>query len=158
MRVAIGADKAGSQLKDCVTKALRRLNCEVIDYGYHQHSEQKAHYSASYASSVSLGILDGIADRGVLICGTGVGISIAANKFRGIRAVACSDPITARPAREENGVQVVAFGASIIDCSTANRIVAAFINAEFKGALDAKYVMRFEMISAIEDGGLGSER
>jgi len=92
------------------------------------------------------------ADRGVLICGTGIGISISANKVRGIRAAVCSEPFTARHTREHNGSQIIAFGAFVVAPEMAFAITDAFLGAEFKGGI---YTERFNLIKRIEDEEYG---
>lgn len=87
----------------------------------------------------------------MLICGTGIGISISANKVRGIRAAVCSEPFTARHTRENNGSQIIAFGAFVVGPEMAKAIVDAFLGTEFKGLVDQEFNDRFNKIAAIED-------
>ena len=138
MKVAIGCDASGHTLKEQVAQHLRESDYEVLDVGWDGQGE--AEYSASYAKQVARLIRAGDADRGVLICGTGIGISISANKVRGIRAAVCSEPFTARHTREHNGSQIIAFG--------------AFLGSEFKGGI---YTDRFNIIKGIEDEEYGPE-
>ncbi|MFP5416237.1 MAG: ribose 5-phosphate isomerase B [Actinomycetes bacterium] len=146
MRIAIGSDSSGHQLKDAVAGHLRDAGHEVVDVGWDGSGE--AEYSAHYAKQVAHLIRDQDADRGVLICGTGIGISISANKVRGIRAAVCSEPFTARHTREHNGSQIIAFGAFVVAPEMAFAITDAFLGAEFKGGI---FQDRFDIISGIED-------
>ena len=100
-------------------------------------------------------ITEGQAERGVLICGTGVGISLAANKVPGIRAAVCSEPLTARLARQHNNAQIIAFGARIVGPDTAKSIVDAFLEAEFLGGRHAR---RVDQIEKIEKSGAGLQQ
>lgn len=155
MRIAIGADGAGAALKGIVIEHLQAQGHEVVDYGYLKTEGPRAQYSATYAQAVSYAIRAGRAERGVLICGTGVGISISANKVRGIRAAVCSEPFTARHTREHNGSQIIAFGSFVVGPQMALAIVDAFLGATFKGETDPAYVERFEKIARIEQAELG---
>lgn len=146
MRIGIGSDRAGSQLKGVVSEHLAAVGHQVVDFG--PLADEQPLYSAHYARRVAHAVRDGEVERGVLICGTGVGISIAANKVRGIRAGVCSEPFTARHTRENNGSQIIAFGAFVVGPELAKEIVDAFLAAEFKGGV---YVDRFNQIAAIED-------
>ena len=151
MKIAIGSDASGLELKRTVIQHLKETGHEVVDHGYVPETEDTAQYSATYANKVAHSILDGTAERGVLICGTGIGISISANKVRGIRAAVCSEPFTARHTRENNGSQIIAFGAFVVGPDMAKSIVDEFLGATFKGETDAEYVERFQKIAAIED-------
>ena len=146
MKVAIGCDSSGHALKDKVVAHLQESGHEVVDVGWDGTGE--AEYSAHYAKQVAHLIRDEEVDRGVLICGTGIGISISANKVRGIRAAVCSEPFTARHTREHNGSQIIAFGAFVVAPELAFAITDAFLGAEFKGGI---YTDRFNIIKGIED-------
>ncbi|OYN89913.1 ribose 5-phosphate isomerase B [Parenemella sanctibonifatiensis] len=151
MKIAIGSDASGLELKRSVIQHLRDSGHEVLDHGYVPEEESTAEYSSVYARKVAQSILDGESERGVLICGTGIGISISANKVRGIRAAVCSEPFTARHTRENNGSQIIAFGAFVVGPDMGNAIVDAFLGATFKGETEQMYVERFQKIAAIED-------
>lgn len=151
MRVAIGSDGSGLELKNLVARYLRETGHDVVDHGPLPAEEPE--YSAHYARKVAHAIRDGEADRGVLICGTGIGISISANKVRGIRAAVCSEPFTAQHTREHNGSQIIAFGAFVVGPEMAKAIVDAFLGAEFKGGI---FQDRFELIARIEDEELAA--
>lgn len=150
MKVAIGCDSSGHALKEQVVAHLREAGHDVTDVGWDGDGE--AEYSATYARKVAHLVRDQGADRGVLICGTGIGISISANKVRGIRAAVCSEPFTARHTREHNGSQIIAFGAFVVAPEMAFAITDAFLGAEFKGGI---YTERFNLIKRIEDEEYG---
>ncbi len=145
MKIAIGSDSSGRDLKGVVAAHLREAGHQVVDVGWDGAGE--AEYSAHYARQVAHLIREGDAERGVLICGTGIGISISANKVRGIRAAVCSEPFTARHTREHNGTQIIAFGAFVVAPPMALAITDAFLGAEFKGGI---YTDRFNLIAALE--------
>lgn len=149
MKVGIGSDGSGFGLKKVVEDHLIEQGYEVVDYG--PGDGETPEYSATYARRVAHAIRDGEIDRGVLICGTGIGISISANKVRGIRAAVCSEPFTARHTRENNGSQIIAFGAFVVGPEMAKAICDAFLGATFKGETDDEYNQRFAKIAAIED-------
>ncbi|HRL48294.1 MAG TPA: ribose 5-phosphate isomerase B [Propioniciclava sp.] len=153
MKIAIGSDSSGAELKDIVVAHLVEAGHEVTDVGWDGTGE--AEYSAHYARQVAHLIRDEEAERGVLICGTGIGISISANKVRGIRAAVCSEPFTARHTREHNGSQIIAFGAFVVGPQMACAITDAFLGAEFKGGI---FTERFNLIAALEDEELAAAR
>ena len=150
MKVAIGCDSSGHELKTKVVAHLEESGHEVVDVGWDGAGE--AEYSAHYARQVAHLIRDKGVDRGVLICGTGIGISISANTVRGIRAAVCSEPFTARHTREHNGTQIIAFGAFVVAPEMAFAITDAFLGAEFKGGI---FTDRFNIIKEIEDEEYG---
>ena len=154
MRIGIGSDGSGHGLKNVVAEHLRSQGHQVVDFGYDEAIEDQAQYSATYAARVAHAIRDQEVDRGVLICGTGIGISISANKVRGIRAAVCSEPFTAAHTRENNGSQIIAFGSFVVAQEMAKAIVDAFMAATFKGETDPEFVSRFNKIAAIEDAEL----
>lgn len=155
MKIGIGSDASGLLLKREVVQHLLDSGHKVVDYGYQPEHEPSAQYSATYARKVALGIVEGAIDRGVLICGTGIGISISANKIRGIRAAVCSEPFTARHTRENNGSQIISFGSFVVAPEMAKSIVDAFMQARFKGETESLYVERFEKIAEIENEQYG---
>lgn len=146
MRIGIGSDGSGLELKNLVAQYLRECGYDVVDYG--PGPQEEPQYSAHYARKVAHAIREETVDRGVLICGTGIGISISANKVRGIRAAVCSEPFTARHTREHNGSQIIAFGAFVVGPEMAKAIVDAFLGSEFKGGI---FQERFELIAEIEN-------
>lgn len=145
LKVAIGSDHAGFALKENVRKYLAEKGCEVEDCGV--HSEQPADYP-DYAEKVAVRVAGREAGCGVLICGTGLGVAIAANKVHGIRAATCNNTLLARFAREHNNANVLAMGGRIIDAAEARKIVDTWLAAEFAGGRHAR---RVEKITAIEE-------
>lgn len=144
MKIAIGNDHAAVEMKHEIVRFLRELGHEATNMG--TDSQESCDYPV-FGEKVAMAVVAGEADCGIVICGTGAGISIAANKVRGIRAVACSDPVTARLAREHNDANVLAFGARIVGVETAKAIVAAWLSAEYQGGRHAR---RVGMIGEIE--------
>jgi ribose 5-phosphate isomerase B len=147
MRVAIGADHAGFPLKEDVAKALRKLGQDVLDLGAHR-AEPSDDYP-DFARAVGQAIIDGQADRGVLICGSGVGVSVAANKMPGIRAAVCHDTYSAHQGVEHDNMNVLVLGSRIIGTELAHELVRAFLGAQFTG--EERHVRRLAKVKAIED-------
>ncbi len=146
MRIAIGNDHVAVDMKNHIKKHLEEKGFEVINFG--TDSTERCDYPI-YGKKVAEAVASGECDFGVLICGTGVGISLAANKVEGIRAVVCSEPYSAKLSRQHNNTNIVAFGARVIGIATAEMIVDEFFAAEFEGGRHQK---RVEMIGAIERG------
>ena len=144
MKIAIGNDHAATDLKNEIMEYLTQKGYEVINFG--TDTKESCHYPI-YGEKVARAVAAGEADCGVLICGTGVGISIAANKVKGIRAAVCSEPVTARLVKEHNNANIIAFGARIVGAETARAIVDAYLSAEFAGG---RHQSRIDMISALE--------
>lgn len=147
MRIAIGSDHAGFSLKQEVMDFLKELGHQVYDAG--TYSSESADYP-DFAERVGRMVAGGEADAGILICGTGVGMSIAANKVKGVRAAACYDPFTARMAREHNDANILCLGAWVIGKGIAFEIVRTFLNTEFSGA--ERHRRRISKILALEEG------
>lgn len=145
MRIGIGSDHAAFSMKEEIRAYLEAQGHEVRDYG--TYSEERCDYPV-YGERVAMAVKNGEVERGVLICGTGVGISLAANKVKGIRAAVCSEPYTAQMAVRHNNAQIVAFGARVIGIDTAKMITDAFLEAVFEGGRHAR---RVDMISAMEE-------
>ena len=145
MKIAIGNDHAAVELKNEIKAYLESLGHEVMNCG--TDTSDSCDYPL-YGEKVGGVVASGEADCGVLICGTGVGISIAANKVKGVRAAVCSDVTTAHLVKEHNNANIIAFGARIVGVETAKEIVKAYIDASFLGGRREK---REEMISAIEE-------
>ncbi len=143
-RIAIGSDHIGYPLKEEIKKYLDELGYAYQDFG--THSSERTDYPL-FARDVTSAISSGLADLGILICGTGVGMSITANKVRGIRAVVCSEPYSAMLSRQHNNTNVLALGARVIGLELARMIVKAWLDAEFEGG---RHGNRLEMISQIE--------
>ena len=146
MKIAIGNDHVALEMKKQITEHLEAKGFEVVNFG--TDSEERTDYPI-YGYRVAKAVQSGECDFGVLICGTGVGISLAANKVKGVRAVVCSEPYTAKLSRQHNDTRIVAFGARVIGIATAEMIVDEFLSAEYEGGRHAK---RVEMLSKIEDG------
>lgn len=143
-RIAFGCDHVGFILKDDIVAHLRQRGIDVVDKG--AWSTERTDYPR-YASAVAESVAAGEVDGGILICGTGVGISIAANKHPGIRAVVCSEPYSAQLSRQHNNTNILAFGARVIGLELAKMIVDAWLDAEFEGG---RHQGRVDAIGAIE--------
>jgi ribose 5-phosphate isomerase B len=146
VKIAIGSDHIGYGLKLHIIDYIRLKNIVITDFG--THNEERTDYPI-YAKKVAEAVVSGEYDAGILVCGTGVGISIAANKVDGIRCVVCSEAYSAKLAREHNNANVLAFGSRVIGTSTAEAIVDAFLTAEYEGGRHQK---RIDMITKIERG------
>ncbi len=145
MKIAIGNDHAAVDLKQEIKAYLEEKGHQVVDLGV--NSTESCNYP-EYGEAVGRAVVAGEVDCGVLICGTGVGISIAANKVRGVRAAVCSEPVTARLVKEHNNANIIAFGARIVGSETAKAIVDAYLGAEFLGG---RHQTRIDMIHEIEE-------
>ncbi|RKA98614.1 ribose 5-phosphate isomerase B [Listeria monocytogenes] len=145
MKIAIGNDHVGIELKPVIVAYLQDLGHEVDDFG--AYSNERTDYP-EYGKKVAESVAAGKSDLGILICGSGVGISIAANKVNGIRAVVCSEPYSAKLSREHNNTNILAFGSRVVGAELAKMIVQNWLDAEFEGGRHAK---RVEMIARIED-------
>ena len=145
MRIACGFDHAGFPLKDHVLGILREEGHQVLDLG--TDSTDPVDYP-DYAEKVGDAVRAGEADRGVLVCGSGAGVSVAACKMEGIRAVTAHDTYTAHQSVEHDAVNVLCFGARVIGPELAADILRAYIRAEFTG--EERHVRRLEKIDAIE--------
>lgn len=148
MRIAIGSDHVGLGLKLYIAAYLRSKGHDVTDYG--ATGEERTDYPL-YGYAVGQAVVSGSFDLGVLICGTGVGICIAANKVKGIRAAVCSEPYSARLSRQHNDANIVAFGSRVVGQAIAEMIVDEFISARFEGG---RHQRRVDMISNIESEGV----
>ena len=144
MKLAIGSDHVGFELKPLIIDYLEDLGHEVTDFG--PFSTERTDYPI-YGKKVAEEVAAGHFDGGVLICGTGVGISISANKVRGIRAVVCSEPYSAKLSKEHNNTNIVAFGSRVVGSELAKMIVKEWLEAIYEGGRHAK---RIEMITELE--------
>jgi ribose 5-phosphate isomerase B len=144
MRIAIGADHAGFTLKNDLRDALRADGHEVADFG--TDSTTSTDYP-EYALKVAKQVASGEADRGVLVCATGIGMSIAANKVHGIRAALGTNPEEVRLVRAHNNANVLTFGEKFIDAPTAENLTKIFLEAPFEGG---RHQRRVEKIAALE--------
>jgi len=146
MRVALGSDHGGYELKEVILKHLEAQGLKVQNLG--TYSSDSVDYP-KYGFAVGNAIIKGEADLGIVICGTGQGISMAANKIKGIRAAVCSDTFSARMAREHNNANVLSLGARVIGDGLALDIVDIFLKSEFLGG---RHALRVNLISDIERG------
>lgn len=144
MKIAIGNDHVALEMKKHIVEYLEKMGHEVINFG--TDSDERCDYPI-YGKKVAEAVASGQVDCGVLICGTGVGISLAANKVPGIRAAVCSEPYTARLAKQHNNANIIAFGARVIGEATAEMIVEEYLKAEYEGGRHQK---RLDMIAEIE--------
>ncbi|MEI3339022.1 MAG: ribose 5-phosphate isomerase B [Eubacterium sp.] len=145
MKIVIGNDHAAVEMKMEVMNYLTELGHEVINIGT---DEAKSCNYPEYGEKAGRMVASGEADCGVLICGTGVGISIAANKVKGVRAAVCSEPVTARLVKQHNNANIIAFGARIVGIETAKAILDAWLGAEFQGG---RHQTRIDLIHKIEE-------
>jgi RpiB/LacA/LacB family sugar-phosphate isomerase len=145
MRIAIGSDHAGFALKESLTAYLRQLGHQVVDIG--THSTEAVDYP-DYAEALGRALLDGLAERGVLICGSGVGASVAANKLPGIRAGLCHDTYSAHQGVEHDEMNVLVLGGRVIGPELARELVTAYLGAMFTG--EERHRRRLEKIYALE--------
>lgn len=144
MKIAIGNDHAATALKFEIMEYVKGLGHEVINFG--TDTNDSCDYPL-FGEKVGRAVVAGEADCGILICGTGVGISIAANKVNGVRAAVCSDSTTARLVKEHNNANILAFGARIVGSELAKDMVKAYLEAEFLGD---RHQRRVDMFAEIE--------
>ena len=145
MRIVMGADHAGFELKQTLAEYLRQRGHEVIDKG--TDSKNPVDYP-DFAEAVSQGLLAGQAERGVLICGSGVGASVSANKLPGIRAGLCHNTYSARQGVEHDDMNILVLGARVIGVEIARELVDHFLAAQFNG--EERHRRRVEKIKALE--------
>lgn len=145
MKIGFGSDHAAVELKNCLLEHLKERGFDCVDFGA-ASSQDKVDYPVP-GRMVAEAIKRGEIDRGVLVCGTGVGISLAANKVPGIRAGVCSEPYTAKMIAEHNDCQIVAMGARVVGTELGKMICDTFIDATFQGGRHAR---RVGLISQIE--------
>lgn len=143
-RVALGADHAGYKVKERIKEFLQKAHYEVIDFG--THSEESVDYP-DYSVPAGRAVAAAEADRAILVCGTGIGTAMAANKIPGIRAANCNDTYTARMAAEHNDANVLTVGARVVDADHAVAIVKEWLSARFQGG---RHQRRLEKIAQIE--------
>lgn len=146
MKIAVGTDHAGYPFKEIVVNVIREQGHEAIDLG--THSQDPVDYP-DYAEKVGRSIQAGEAERGILLCGSGVGAAIAANKMKGIRAGVCHDTYSAHQSVEHDDANVLALGARVIGPEVAMEVVSAFLRAAFTG--EDRHVRRVGKITALED-------
>lgn len=146
MKIAIGNDHTAVAMKNHIVNYLENKGYELVNFG--TDTEDRVDYPV-YGKKVADAVASGECALGILICGTGIGISLAANKVKGIRAAVCSEAYSAELTRRHNNSNIIAFGARVVGTATAETIVDAFLNAEFEGD---RHAARVDMISAIEEG------
>ncbi len=146
MRIALGADHAGFILKEQIAAYLRNAGHDVLDFG--THSQNSVDYPDS-ARAVGDALQKGEAERGILICGSGVGSNIAANKLRGIRAAVCHDTYSAHQGVEHNDINVLCLGSRVIGPELALELVRAFLSARFSG--EERFLRRLAKVNEIEN-------
>lgn len=145
MIIALGCDHGGFEHKNAIAEHLKERGFEVVDHGIYEN------VSVDYpdiAAKLCNGILDRKADLGILVCGTGIGMSLAANKFKGIRAAVCSDHFSAKYTRLHNNSNVLCLGGRVIGIGTALELVDLFVDTEFEGGRHQK---RIDKITEIEN-------
>lgn len=147
MKLAIGCDHVALDLKKEIIEYVESLGHEIEDLG--PFTDERTDYPI-YGQKVAKAVANKEYDRGILICGTGVGISIAANKVKGIRAVCCSEPYSAKLSREHNDSNILAFGARVIGSELAKMIVKEWLDAEYEGG---RHQRRIDMLAEIEEKG-----
>ncbi|HEY6880022.1 MAG TPA: ribose 5-phosphate isomerase B [Polyangiales bacterium] len=140
--LAIGSDHAGLELKQVLMRELAQQGYQLRDFG--TDSAASCDYP-DFAHALARAIEQGEHARGILVCGTGVGMSIAVNRHRGVRAVVCSEPFSARASRQHNDANVLCLGARVIGVGTALEIVDAFLRSEFEGGRHAGRVAKIEL-------------
>jgi ribose 5-phosphate isomerase B len=143
-RIAIGSDHGGVELKDHLAAYLRERGLEVMDLG--TNGADSVDYP-DFGEQVALAVVNGTVDGGIIVCGTGIGISIAANKIPGIRAALVTDPFMARMAREHNDANILALGGRVLDADSARQCVAAWLDATFEGG---RHQLRLDKIAELE--------
>ena len=146
MKVGFGSDHAGIELKLQLMEHLKERGYECVDYGNYDPNDRGDDYPTP-GRKVAEAVHDGEVEKGVLVCGTGVGISLAANKVPGIRACVCSEPYSAMRSVQHNNANIISMGARVVGRDLAFMIVDAFFDAEFEGGRHAR---RVDMITQIE--------
>ncbi|HEU4796086.1 MAG TPA: ribose 5-phosphate isomerase B, partial [Pyrinomonadaceae bacterium] len=146
MKIAVGADHAGSPLNERVIEELRQAGHELIDFGTHDGSIPDDY--PDYAKLVGEAVQTNAAEIGILVCGSGVGAAVAANKLRGVRAALCGDTYSAHQSREHDDCNVLCLGARVTGAELALEIVRSFVAAKFTG--EERHRRRLEKIKALE--------
>ncbi len=146
MKLVVGSDHAGFQLKNGMASLLKSLGHNVLDVG--AYDEKPSDYP-DFAEAVGRAVLDGRAERGVLICGSGVGASVAANKLVGIRAGMCHDTYSAHQGVEHDNMNVLVLGSRVVGVKLAEDLVKAFLGAQFSG--EERHMRRLAKVKALED-------
>jgi ribose 5-phosphate isomerase B len=147
VRIAVGADHAGVPLNEIAIKELQRIGIEVVDKGTHDPTQPDDY--PDYALAVAEEVSSGRCDRGVLVCGSGVGVSVAANKIKGIRAALCHDTYSAHQGVEHDDMNVLCIGARVVGPELMLELLRAFVNARFTG--EERHVRRLKKVLALEN-------
>jgi ribose 5-phosphate isomerase B len=147
MKIALGSDHGGFALKQDVIKYLESKGIEYKDFG--TYSTESCDYPV-FGEAAARAVASGEYDRGIVVCTTGIGISIAANKVKGIRCALCSEPLSAEMSRRHNNANMLAMGGGLINKNMAERIVEVFLGTEFEGG---RHQRRIDIISKIEEKG-----
>jgi len=145
MKLAIASDHGGFHLKKSILQLLSSRKIEYVDLGV--ASEDSVDYP-DYAAQVAQQVTSGKADAGILVCGTGIGMAITANKFKGVRAAVVTDPFTAQMSKEHNNANVIAIGGRVLDEAKASATVQAWLDAQFQAG---RHERRLEKIAEIEN-------
>ena len=153
MHIAIGADHAGFEMKEDLAALLRELGHGVLDLGAHKPDPSDDY--PDFAEAVGKAVAGGRAERAVLICGSGVGASVAVNKIPGIRAAVCHDAYSAHQGVEHDNMNVLVLGSRIIGSELARELVRAYLGAQFSG--DERHRRRLAKVDAIENRHLASK-
>ena len=149
MKIAVACDHGGFPLKQELVKLIEQLGHETVDLGAHQYDKDDDY--PDFARYLGQAIQHGQAERGVLLCGSGVGASIAANKLKGVRAAVCHDAYSAHQGVEHDSMNVLCLGARIVGDELAKDLVREFLDAKFTGA--ARHMRRLEKVNGMEAGG-----
>ena len=144
MKIAIGNDHVGIELKAALMEVLKERNIEVVDCG--AYDTQRSDYPV-YGAKVGRLVAQGEVDGGILICGTGIGISLAANKIHGVRAAVCSEPYSAMLSKQHNNSNIIAMGSRVVGPELAKMILTSWLDATFEGGRHQK---RVDLITELE--------
>jgi ribose 5-phosphate isomerase B len=150
VKIALGADHAGFELKQEIAAFLEQRSFDVVDVGAHGFDALDDY--PDFAKLVADSVADGTVERGVLVCGSGVGASIAANKVRGVRAAMCHDTYSAHQGVEHDDMNVLCVGARIVGVELVRELIISFLGATFTG--EERHVRRLRKMQAIESAGL----
>lgn len=145
MIIGIGNDHVAVEYKNIITTYLKNKGYNIVDFG--TNTTERFNYPAS-GEAVANAVANGDVDKGILICGTGIGISIAANKVNGIRCVVCSEPYSAKLSKEHNDTNVLAFGARVIGIEMAKMIIDVWLESKYEGD---RHQIRLDMLTEIEN-------
>lgn len=148
MKLGLASDHGGFQLKEALVKIIQQKKIEVLDLG--NHGTESVDYP-DYALRVAEMVSEGKVDAGLLICGTGIGMCIVANKFKGVRAAVVEDPYSARMAKEHNNVNVLCLGGRVLDVKKGEEVIEAWLEAKYEGG---RHDRRLEKIREIEKRNL----